>query len=122
MQHVREEERIHVARKVHDELGQALTGLKLQLAWLSGRLPKRMKALHDKARAMANGLRGMRERAGLLGGEVLVQGLPGKGTTVTVRIPHQRRIAPNGRGGAQEYENPPDRGSASPRPVCHPAT
>jgi signal transduction histidine kinase len=33
------------------------------------------------------GLLGMRERAALLGGDISYQGLPGKGTTVTVRIP-----------------------------------
>ncbi len=35
---VREEERTRIARQVHDELGQALTGLKLDLSWLSGKL------------------------------------------------------------------------------------
>jgi PAS domain S-box-containing protein len=34
LQAVREEERAHIAREVHDELGQALTGLKLELALL----------------------------------------------------------------------------------------
>ena len=53
LQHVREEEQIRIAREVHDELGQQLTGLKLQLTWLSGRLPKKQKALHEKARSMA---------------------------------------------------------------------
>src|SRR5262245_12708506 len=52
LQHVREEERIRIAREVHDELGQALTGLKLQLTWLTSRLPRRLKSLHEKARAM----------------------------------------------------------------------
>jgi signal transduction histidine kinase len=53
LQHVREEEQIRIAREVHDELGQALTGLKLQLTWLASRLPRQSKLLHNKARAMA---------------------------------------------------------------------
>jgi signal transduction histidine kinase len=36
---VREEERTRIARQVHDELGQALTGIKLDLSWLAGRMP-----------------------------------------------------------------------------------
>jgi PAS domain S-box-containing protein len=35
---VREEERTRIAREIHDELGQALTGLKLDLAWLKPRV------------------------------------------------------------------------------------
>jgi len=35
---VREEERTRIARELHDELGQALTGLKLDLAWMERRL------------------------------------------------------------------------------------
>src|SRR5207237_9885528 len=31
LQSVREEERIHIAREIHDELGQALTGLKFDI-------------------------------------------------------------------------------------------
>jgi signal transduction histidine kinase len=53
LQHVREEERIRIAREVHDELGQALTGLKLQLSWLCGRLPKKLKRLREKTRTLA---------------------------------------------------------------------
>jgi signal transduction histidine kinase len=37
LQSVREEERSRIAREVHDELGQALTGLKMDLAWLDRR-------------------------------------------------------------------------------------
>jgi signal transduction histidine kinase len=33
------------------------------------------------------GLLGMRERAGMLGGSALIEGAPGRGTTVTVRLP-----------------------------------
>jgi len=38
---VREEERARISREVHDELGQSLTAVKLDLAWLAGRLPRR---------------------------------------------------------------------------------
>ena len=38
LQSVREEERSHIAREIHDELGQVLTGLKMDLAWLKCRL------------------------------------------------------------------------------------
>ena len=38
---VREEERTVISREIHDELGQALTGLKFDLAWLKGRVEDR---------------------------------------------------------------------------------
>lgn len=53
LQHVREAERTRIAREVHDELGQALTGLKLQLAWLAGRLPKKQRSLYQRTRTMS---------------------------------------------------------------------
>ncbi len=54
---VREEERSRVAREVHDELGQALTGLKIDLAWLrrhspQGGAPVPAEALMDKMDTM----------------------------------------------------------------------
>jgi PAS domain S-box-containing protein len=39
LQHVREEERKHVAREIHDQLGQALTAIKLDLKSLALELP-----------------------------------------------------------------------------------
>ena len=38
LQSVREEERALIAREIHDELGQVLTGLKMNLLWLDKRL------------------------------------------------------------------------------------
>lgn len=35
---VREEERAHIAREIHDELGQVLTGIKMEVGWLARRL------------------------------------------------------------------------------------
>ncbi|MDB6111367.1 MAG: Response regulator receiver sensor signal transduction histidine kinase [Pedosphaera sp.] len=54
LQHVREEERMRISRAVHDELGQALTGLKIDLSWLSSRLPKQMNPLLEKTRSMSS--------------------------------------------------------------------
>ncbi len=52
LQRVREEERTRIAREVHDELGQALTGCKLDLAWIASKLPRELKPLQEKARAL----------------------------------------------------------------------
>ncbi len=38
LQDVREQERSRISRELHDDLGQQLTGLKLELAWLSSRI------------------------------------------------------------------------------------
>jgi signal transduction histidine kinase len=52
LQSVREEEQIRIAREIHDELGQALTGLKMDLTWLAGGLRPEQKGLVEKTTAM----------------------------------------------------------------------
>ena len=42
LQTTREEERTRIAREIHDELGQALTALKLDVAWLETQRPRRI--------------------------------------------------------------------------------
>ncbi len=49
---VREEERTLIAREIHDELGQLLTGLKIDLSWMMDRLPKTWKTLPERAKSM----------------------------------------------------------------------
>src|SRR6267378_3493802 len=53
LQTVREEERTRIAREVHDELGQALTSCKLDLSWIASKLPRNLKPLLDKTRALS---------------------------------------------------------------------
>jgi len=54
LQSVREEERTNIAREIHDELGQALTGLKMDLSWLTKRIPEDQKPVLEKIREMSN--------------------------------------------------------------------
>lgn len=58
LQSVREEERTRISRELHDELGQQLTGLKLDLAWLDGRLKEGREVELDKVDLMRRNLDG----------------------------------------------------------------
>lgn len=52
LEFVREEERTKLAGEIHDELGQLLTGLKIDVSWMARRLPKGEKSLAEKTRTM----------------------------------------------------------------------
>ncbi len=45
---IRENERIHMAREIHDELGQQLTGLKMDISWLSRKIKSEDEAVKVK--------------------------------------------------------------------------
>ena len=49
---LREEERKLLAREIHDELGQTLTALKMDLSWLSKKLPRGQAPLAEKTASM----------------------------------------------------------------------
>lgn len=52
LESVREEERTRMAREIHDELGQTLTALKIDLSWLARRLPPEQEVLLEKTESM----------------------------------------------------------------------
>jgi PAS domain S-box-containing protein len=45
---IREAERTHMAREIHDELGQQLTGLKMDISWINRRLKTEDKEVQQK--------------------------------------------------------------------------
>ena len=52
LQFLREEERTRIARELHDQLGQLVTGLKMDAAWLASKLPKDDPRITGRAAAM----------------------------------------------------------------------
>jgi PAS domain S-box-containing protein len=48
LEHVREEERLHIAREIHDELGQQLTALKMDISWLARKFDDADGAVREK--------------------------------------------------------------------------
>ena len=53
LESVREEERRKIARKIHDELGQTLAALKIDLSWLAKGLSKEQESLFEKTKSMS---------------------------------------------------------------------
>lgn len=52
LQTIREEEKARIAREVHDELGQALTAVKLDLAWVERRLKEPGEEVQEKIQSL----------------------------------------------------------------------
>ena len=48
LQNIREEERTRIAREIHDELGQQLTGLKMEISWLNKKIQPENIEVSDK--------------------------------------------------------------------------
>lgn len=52
LQTVREEEKAHIAREIHDELGGTLTALKMDAYWLARKLPEALPPVQEKLDGM----------------------------------------------------------------------
>ncbi|MDD5765715.1 MAG: PAS domain-containing sensor histidine kinase [Candidatus Marinimicrobia bacterium] len=53
LQSIREEERANIAREIHDELGQSMTALKMDLNWLMKKVLPDQKTVLDKIESMS---------------------------------------------------------------------
>lgn len=58
LEKARESERTHIAREIHDELGQQITGLKMDMAWLSKKLDESDPVIKQKLKEIIDGMNG----------------------------------------------------------------
>ncbi|HET9431969.1 MAG TPA: PAS domain S-box protein, partial [Chitinophagaceae bacterium] len=58
IQNIREEERTHIAREIHDELGQQLTVLKMDVSWLNRRIADSDESIKQKLKELSEMLDG----------------------------------------------------------------
>lgn len=52
IQDVKEQERLHIAHEIHDEIGSLLTAIKIDLAWVNQRLPNENQSLLEKEKTI----------------------------------------------------------------------
>jgi PAS domain S-box-containing protein len=52
LQEIREEERAHIAREIHDELGERLTGIRLDISWIQSELARNNLQVTDRFPAL----------------------------------------------------------------------
>jgi PAS domain S-box-containing protein len=84
LQTATEAERKKIAREIHDELGQTLTALKIDLAWIENRLPPKREDLNAQAQSMSKLIDGTIQKVRKLAMELRPDVLDNLGLTAAI--------------------------------------
>ena len=86
IQDVREEERLSLAREVHDDMGSMLTAIKMDIAWLGGRLIKNEPSIAGKIRDIEDLVQRCAEAAGNISRNLRPSALDNFGIVAAIEI------------------------------------
>jgi PAS domain S-box-containing protein len=113
LQEIREEERKHISREIHDELGQQLTALKLNLSWIAKKMTTQEEAVVIKIKSSLDVINGTIQTVRRLATELRPAMLDELGLAEAIKwqtneFSKRTGIEMNFETNADEYVFPPD--------------